>query len=237
MKWPSVIEKETIMLRPGKDKGLATPIPLGLAALASTTFLMGVAVIFQPVTSWAPYLMQALLFGGLVELLAGMWAFAYGDTLAATVFSFIGGFFGWWGLAHLTVLGVHAAAAATVDSMATVFIVTAVVTIYLWVASFYEFVAFNLILLFLWLSFGLIGIAMFTGVETIAVIGGIAAVISGLVAAYSSFAGLYNATSFEDTVPLGESGTIRQRAEQDEMERIRRLHPVNHVGDQQSAHP
>lgn len=35
------------MLRPGKDKGLATPLPLGLAALGTTTFLMGVAAIFQ----------------------------------------------------------------------------------------------------------------------------------------------------------------------------------------------
>lgn len=224
------------MLRPGKDKGLATPIPLGLAAMATTTFLMGVAVIFQPVASWPPYLMQALLFGGLVELLAGMWAFAYGDAFAATVFSFIGVFFGWWSLAHLTVLGVHAAAVATADSMATVFVVTAVVVIYFWVASFYEFAAFNLVLLFLWLAFGLIGIAIFTGVETIAVIGGIAAIISGLIAAYTSFAGLYNATSFRDTVPLGESGAVRQRAEQDEMDRIRRLHPIDHVADKQSAH-
>ena len=63
------------MLRPGRDKGLATPIPLGLAALATTTFLLGAALIFQPATVWGPYILQALLFGGLVELLAGMWSF------------------------------------------------------------------------------------------------------------------------------------------------------------------
>jgi uncharacterized protein len=224
------------MLRPGKDKGLATPVPLGLAALATTTFLMGVAGIFQPLSSWTPYLLQALMFGGLAELLAGMWAFAYGDALAATAFSFLGAFFGWWGLAHMTFLGHTAAIATTMNSMATVFIVTGVVTLYLWIASFYEFVAFNMALLFMWIAFGLMGIAMFTEIETLAIIGGIAAIISGVVAAYGSFAGIYNATSLQEVMPLGESAVVRRRAEQDEMERIRRIHPTNHLDDRASVH-
>ncbi len=223
------------MLRPGKDKGLASPIPLGLAALGTTIFLMGVAIIFQPLSSWPPYLIQALLFGGLIELLAGMWAFAYRDALAATTFSFLGAFFGWWGLVHMTFLG-HAAVVATMNSMAAVFIVTGVITLYLWIASFYEFVAFNLVLLFLWIAFGLVGIAMFTGIETVAVVGGIAAIISGIIAAYASFAAIYNATSFQDHMPLGESIAVRNRAEQDEMERIRRIHPMNHVDNRAGMH-
>ena len=223
------------MLRPGKDKGLASPIPLGLAALATTTFLMGVTFIFQPLSSWSPYLLQALMFGGLAELLAGMWAFAYGDALAATAFSFLGAFFGWWGLAHMTLLGQTAATAATMNGVALVFIVTGVVTLYLWIASFYEFVAFNLALLFLWIAFGLRGIAMFTGIETLTIIAGIAAIISGVIAAYASFAGIYNATSLQEDMPLGESAVVRHRVEQDEMERIRRIHPANHVDDRASA--
>ncbi len=224
------------MLRPGKDKGLASPIPLGLAALATTTFLMGVAFIFQPLSSWSPYLLQALLFGGLAELLAGMWAFAYGDALAATAFSFLGVFFGWWGLAHMRLLGLTAATAATADGIALIFIVTGVVTLYLWIASFYEFIAFNLVLLFLWIAFGLRGIAMFTGVDVLTIIAGIGAIISGLIAAYASFAAIYNATSLYEDMPLGESAAVRDRAEHDEMERIRRIHPTNHVTDKASVH-
>ncbi len=223
------------MLRPGNDKGLATPIPLGLAGLATTTFLMGVAVIFQPPMSW-PYVTHALLFGGLTELLAGMWAFAFGDALAATTFSFLGAFFGWWGLVHLTIPGVHAADAALLNSMALVFIVTGVVTLYLWIASFYEFAAFNLVLLFLWIAFGLIGIAMFTKIEIVALVGGIAALISGVIAAYASFAGIYNATSLQEVVPLGEFDEVRRRAERDEMERIRRTHPTDRIGEKAGAH-
>jgi len=216
------------MLRPGNDKGLATPIPLGLAALATTTFFLGIATIFQPQISWPPYLMQAVLFGGLVELLAGMWAFAYGDALAATAFSFLGAFFGWWGLVYAA-LPVHTAAAASINSVAAVFVVTGVVTFYLWIASFYEFAAFNLVLLFLWIAFSLMGIATYTGVETLATIGGISALISGVIGAYTSFAGIYNATSLKEVIPLGEFNEVRQRAERDEMERIQRIHAAERV--------
>lgn len=214
------------MLRPGKDKGLATPIPLGLAALATTAFLMGFGFIFQSPASWAPYLTQALLFGGLIELLAGMWAFAYGDPLAATAFSFLGAFFGWWALAQMTFLGVHAASAVTMNSMALVFIVSGVVTLYVWVASFYEFAAFNLVLLFLWIAFILVGIGELTGVRALDLLGGIGALISGLIAAYGSFAAIYNESSLNEVVPLGESSKARERIEHEEMERLRRLHPA-----------
>lgn len=223
------------MLRPGKDKGLASPIPLGLAGLAVAVFLMGVAVIFQPVTAWAPYMLEAMLFGGLIEILAGMWGFAYGDPIAATAFTFLGAFFGWWGLAHMTVFGVHAASAVAIDSVAMVFIVSAVVTLWLWVASFYEFAAMNLSLLFLWIAFGLMGIAMFTAVGVIGVIGGISALISGVISGYGSFAALYNETSMKDSVPLGESASVRERTARDEMDRIHRIHPVDHGNYQATA--
>jgi succinate-acetate transporter protein len=213
------------MLRPGKDKGLATPIPLGLAALATTTFLIGVAVIARSPAGLGPYVVQALLFGGLVELLAGMWAFAYGDALAATTFSFLGAFFAWWGLTQVSAL--HVAAAAGMSGMATIFVVMGVLVLLMWVASFYESAAFNLVLLFLWISMGLIGIGMFAGMEGLIVLGGISALISGLIAAYASFAEVYNATSLTEAMSTGAPRAMRERSEHEETERIHRLHPSN----------
>lgn len=217
------------MLRPGTDKGIATPIPLGLAALATTSFLLGVGVIFQSSHASAPYLVQALVFGGLLELLAGMWAFSYGDAFAATVFSFLGAFFGWWGLAQMPFMGAAMTAPAAADSVAMIFIVSGVVTFYLWIASFYEFAAFNLALLFLWPALVLRGIATFVAASPLLVVGGIAALICGLIAAYASFATIFNAASLKEALPLGEPRNTRQRAERDEMERIQRIHPTaNH---------
>jgi len=79
-------------------------------------------------------------------------------------------------------------------------------TLYLWIASFYEFVAFNLAPLFLWIALGLRGIAIFTGVDVLTILAGIGAIISGLIAAYASFAAIYNATSLHEDMPWGESG-------------------------------
>jgi uncharacterized protein len=213
------------MFRPGRDKGIATPIPLGLAVLGITTFLMGVSLIAQPVTAWAPYFTSALLMGGVAEFLAGMWAFSFGDPLAATVFSFLGAFYGWWGINGLVLHGtmMHPA------SVALVFIVCAFVVAYLWVASFYETAVFNLVLLFLWIGLVLMGISMATASLPIAVIGGISAIISGLVASYGAFAELYNASVLQEVVPVGEPKVIRERSAHEEQERLRRLHPVgNH---------
>ncbi len=211
------------MLRPGRDKGIANPVPLGLAALGVTTFVMGVSLIAQPVSAWGPYFTNGLLLGGLAEFIAGMWAFAYGDPLAATVFSFVGAFYGWWGINGLMLHG----AAINPASMALVFIACGFVVLYLWVGSFYETAVFNLVLLFLWIAYVLMGIALATSVSTITVIGGISAIISGLVAAYGSFAELYNAAVFEQVVPLGEPKLIRERSGSEQEMRLRRIHPMS----------
>ncbi len=212
------------MFRPGKDKGIATPIPLGLAALGTSIFLMGFALIFQPTPAWSSYFIEALLFGGVAEFLAGIWAFAYGDPLAATTFSFLGVFYGWWGLAMM-LPAAHAVTTAAV-STGMVFVVAAVVTLYLWVASFFESTVFNLTLLFLWFGFALVGVSLFTDVTALAILGGIAALISGLIAGYGSFAEIYNATSLQEMLPVGEPASIRERSEHDEQARIRRIHPM-----------
>src|ERR1700751_5014577 len=84
-----------------KAEHAASMIPFGLTVLSIATFLMGFAAIFQSRTTWAPYFTMALLFGGVGELLAGMWAFAYREPIVATVFSFLGLFSAWWGLPYV----------------------------------------------------------------------------------------------------------------------------------------
>jgi uncharacterized protein len=63
-------------------------VPLGLAAFALTTFLLsGHNATFIP-TIWG----AALLYGGLIQLLAGMWEFRNRNVFGATAFSTYGGF-------------------------------------------------------------------------------------------------------------------------------------------------
>ena len=78
----------------------ADPAPLGLAAFALTTFLLsGHNASFIPDVIW---LGPALFYGGLCQLLAGMWEFRNRNVFGATAFSTYGGF--WIALGIFVVL-------------------------------------------------------------------------------------------------------------------------------------
>src|SRR5258708_35304888 len=102
-------------------------IPFGLLSLSIATFLMGFTAIFQSRTAAAPYFTMALLFGGVGEFLAGMWAFAYRESIVGTVFSLLGLFYAWFGLTNLIFVRGAAETIADVNavSMGMVFLVGA----------------------------------------------------------------------------------------------------------------
>src|SRR5947209_13727393 len=69
---------------------VADPAPLGLAAFALTTFLLsGHNASFIPDAVWIG---AALFYGGLAQLLAGMWEFRNRNVFGATAFSTYGAF-------------------------------------------------------------------------------------------------------------------------------------------------
>jgi len=81
---------------------VADPAPLGLAAFALTTFVLsGHNATFIPDLIWVGL---ALFYGGLVQLLAGMWEFRNRNVFGATAFSTYGGF--WMALGIFVVLAV-----------------------------------------------------------------------------------------------------------------------------------
>ena len=72
---------------------IADPAPLGLAAFALTTFLLSlVNAGIMPKDTEPVMLGVALAFGGIAQLLAGMWEFRKGNVFGATVFSSYGAF-------------------------------------------------------------------------------------------------------------------------------------------------
>jgi len=81
------------LYRPTDHRKFANPAPLGLSAFALTTFVLSLINIqVRDVTE--PNIVVALAFGygGLVQLLAGMWEMAVGNTFGATALSSYGGF-------------------------------------------------------------------------------------------------------------------------------------------------
>jgi len=81
---------------------VADPAPLGLAAFALTTFMLsGHNATFIPDVLWIGL---ALFYGGIAQLLAGMWEFRNRNVFGATAFSTYGGF--WLSLGiFVTLLG------------------------------------------------------------------------------------------------------------------------------------
>src|SRR3954454_9649124 len=80
----------------------ADPAPLRLAAFALTTFVLsGHNATFIPDLIWIGL---ALFYGGLCQLLAGMWEFKNQNVFGATAFSTYGGF--WRSLGIVVVLAV-----------------------------------------------------------------------------------------------------------------------------------
>jgi len=77
--------------------GIADPAPLGLAAFALTTFLLSAKnadwMTHATGNAWLGY---ALAYGGIAQLLAGMWEFRNRNVFGATAFGTYGSF--WIGL-------------------------------------------------------------------------------------------------------------------------------------------
>ncbi|KAK1143265.1 Meiotically up-regulated protein 86 protein [Aspergillus melleus] len=81
------------LYRSPKNRKTANPAPLGLCAFALTTFVLGcIEMNVRDITEPNIIIGLAFSYGGLVQLLAGMWEMAIGNTFGATVLSSYGGF-------------------------------------------------------------------------------------------------------------------------------------------------
>ncbi|KAI0473595.1 GPR1/FUN34/yaaH family-domain-containing protein [Xylariaceae sp. FL0804] len=100
------------LYKPVTDRKIANPAPLGLCGFALTTFVLSlINVNTRNITEPNVVVSLAYGYGGLVQLLAGMWEMAVGNTFGATALSSYGGF--WIAYAILLTPGFHALDAYT----------------------------------------------------------------------------------------------------------------------------
>ena len=89
------------------DRNFANPAPLGLCSFALTTFLLSLINLGTlNVTDTSIMISVCFGYGGLMQILAGMWEMAVGNTFGATVFSSYGAFWVSFGIL-LTPGGFH----------------------------------------------------------------------------------------------------------------------------------
>jgi succinate-acetate transporter protein len=179
---------------------IADPGPLGLAAFALTTFLLSAvnAHWTNGNSAGTAFLGYALAYGGLAQLLAGMWEFRRGNVFAATAFSSYGGF--WIGL----FVWIRVAPAASGHDLGWILLAFAIFNTYMLLLSAQINLAVFLVFLTLELTEIFLFIGNFTSSAGLSQVGGYLGVITALVAWYTSAAGVSAGIGGKILLPVGK---------------------------------
>jgi len=187
----------------------ADPAPLGLAAFALTTFMLsGHNATFIPDVLWVGL---ALFYGGVAQLLAGMWEFRNRNVFGATAFSTYGGFWLSLGifviLAETTKLGTAVAGANLDNGLAWFLLSFAIFNTYMMLWALRVNVAVFAVFLTLEITEILLTIGFFKlahgGSPWMLHAGGWAGIVTAAVAWYTSAAGVVNGMSPSPVLPVG----------------------------------
>jgi|1185.fasta_scaffold308244_2 succinate-acetate transporter protein len=187
----------------------ADPAPLGLAAFALTTFMLsGHNATFIPDVIW---LGAALFYGGMVQLLAGMWEFRNRNVFGATAFSTYGGFWLALGtfviLAETTSLGSGLKGPDVDNSLAWFLVAFAIFNTYMLFWSTRVSVAVFLVFLTLEITEIVLAIGFFRMAHGdsayVLHLGGWIGVLTAATAWYASAAGVINGMSPRRVLPVG----------------------------------
>ncbi|MCJ1391041.1 hypothetical protein MMC18_003902 [Xylographa bjoerkii] len=226
--------------QPGTYKGVegrkfANPAPLGLSAFALTTFVlslinMGTRNVAEPNVVVA----IAFGYGGLIQLLAGMWEMAVGNTFGATALSSYGGFWIAFGII-LTPGGFEIAASieaaqgasAFYDSFGFFLMGWFIFTTLLLIATLRSTVAFFCLFFTLDMAFLLLGIGYLqrdaTGSPNPPIIkaGGFFGLLAAFLAWYNAMAGILDTSNSFFIVPVAHfpwsvTGSDRRKAQKAE---------------------
>jgi uncharacterized protein len=179
----------------GRSAGVWTPAdpgPLGLAGFAATTFVLsminanlvsdkGIGVVLG----------LALAYGGLAQLLAGLWEFRTGNTFGAVAFCSFGAFWlSFWFLLRLTPKEL-----VTPHALSLYLWTWAIFTAYMFLASLRTTGAIALVFALLTATFVLLALGdMGKGHTDITHIGGYVGIATAIAAWYASFAAVINST-------------------------------------------
>ena len=185
--------------------GIADPAPLGLAAFALTTFLLSAAnAKWMNSATGDAWLGYAFAYGGLGQLLAGMWEFRNRNVFGATAFSTYGGFWIGLGLWALLVAPHAASASAAGHDIGWILLAFAIFNSYMLIWSTQINVAVFTVFLTLELTEIILFIGNLGGNANVVKIGGYIGIITALAAWYASAAGVANGMGGRLRAPVGK---------------------------------
>jgi succinate-acetate transporter protein len=181
---------------------VADPAPLGLAAFALTTFLLSAknAQWTHGTEAWIGY---ALAYGGLIQLLAGMWEFRNRNVFGATAFSTYGGFWIGLGLYVLLVAPTAKGVSQVNDDLGWILLAFAIFNTYMLLWSSQVNAAIFAVFLTLEATEIVLFIGNFSNNADTVKVGGWVGVLTAATAWYASAAGVINGMESRPVVPVG----------------------------------
>ncbi|PWN92781.1 hypothetical protein FA10DRAFT_235934 [Acaromyces ingoldii] len=196
---------------------LANPLPLGAMSFATTTLVLSLYNVgVQGIKVPNAIVAFSLFYGGFTQWLAGLWEFASGNTLGASIFVSYGMF--WWGFSFIFipffgetgsydgVPGVYAKGGLSPGEMESavglfLWIWFGITTIFL-IASVRSSVALAVLLFVLDLTFAFLGAFYYTGNPHFQTAGGGLGIATAFIAYYLAFGSFFTPSTSYFTLPL-----------------------------------
>jgi len=188
-------------LTPVVSTTTVNPAPLGLSAFALTTFVLSAAnahLLTGGPGAVTIVVGLALFYGGLAQLLAGMWEFKVGNTFGATAFSSYGAF---W-LAFGGSVQFHWLPAGS-NAVGFFLLSWTIFTFIMFLSTFRTNLALITLFGFLLVTFFLLTLHEFGAGDSFGLFGGYLGLATALIAWYNALAGLLTATRSGFTLPVG----------------------------------
>jgi uncharacterized protein len=188
----------------------ADPGPLGLGAFALTTFVLSMFNANLVSHAGEPVVLGlALAYGGIAQLLAGMWEFRTGNTFGAVAFTSFGAFWlSFWAL--VTFFADKIPAEHLGAALGLYLIAWGIFTTYMFVASLRTTAAIALVFVLLAATFFLLGIGNANESEGLIEVGGWFGIATAAAAWYASFAAVVNSTFGRTVMPVRSLNPTRE---------------------------
>ncbi len=183
---------------------IADPGPLGLAGFAMTTFILSmINAKLVPASIHATFLTLALFYGGIAQILAGMWEFKKNNTFGATAFTSYGAF--WLALASIILfeeLNLINFGPDRNIAIGLFLVAWTIFTFYMWIGSLKVNNALVFVFTTLLITYVLLDLAEFKIISSSAP-GGLMGLVCAAGAWYTSAAGIVNSTYGKVVLPVG----------------------------------
>lgn len=185
-----------------KAPPLADPAPLGLMGFGLTTFILSLvnADVLKGAADIKVVIGLAVFYGGLAQLLAGMWEFRNGNTFGATAFTSYGAF--WLSFAALLIPGfgiTFGTAAGPAESAVGWYLVGwAIITGLLTLGTFRLNGGLVVVFVLLFITYVVLAIGFINGTAPstgIIAVGGWIGVLTAIAAWYVALAGILRSVS------------------------------------------